>query len=296
MRLLLSVCMTACLAATAAGAAELTVERAKAILPRADLSTLKTDAQRGEFLEVAGDTFDYAGCNDTLARCLQANVTDKHALRMAELVKALVLTGAPASSVIDSVERYYASFAAKKRARLDDQDCGQLGDPKAKVVLVEFSDYQCPHCSKVVKPVHEMISALEGKVRWCAKYFPIVSIHPRAMISAEVAEYAKGQKKFWEMSELLFGHQEELDDYSLKKYAKQLGMDGDKMLKEVNAGNFDAAVNRQLKEGEAAGVNATPSFYFNGRFFDLPITTEFLVFSALDEEEWQSNSGAWGKQ
>lgn len=284
------------LAATAAKASELTVDRARQILPRVDLSSLKNDAQRAEFLEIAGDTFDYAGCNDTLARCLQANVTDKHALRMAELVKALILAGQPTSAVIDSVERYYASFAAKKRVHLDDQDCAQLGDAKAKVVLVEFADYQCPHCAKVQKPVHDLVTSLPGKVRLCSKYFPITSIHPRAMISAQVAEYAKGQKKFWEMSDLLFAHQEELDDVSLKHYARQLGLDGDKMLKEANAGNFDAAVNRQFKEGEAAGVNATPSFYFNGRFMDLPITSEFLVFSAVDEEEWQANNGAWAKQ
>jgi protein-disulfide isomerase len=286
----------ALLVAAAAPAAELTAERAQKILPRVDLGSLTNDSQRAEFLEVAGDTFDYAGCNDTLARCLQANVTDKHALRMAELVKALILSGQPTSGVIDTVERYYASFAAKKRVHLDDQDCGSLGDAKAKVVLVESSDFQCPHCSKVQKPVHDLVMQLAGRVRLCSKYFPIMSIHPRAMISAQVAEYAKGQKKFWEMSDMLFAHQEELDDVSLKRYAKQLGLDGDKMLKEANAGNFDAAVNRQFKEGEAAGVNATPSFYFNGRFMDLPITSEFLVFSAVDEEEWQANNGAWSKQ
>src|SRR3954466_12887127 len=123
--------------------AGLSEERARQILPRADLHDL-TDAQRAQFLEIAGDTFDYAGCNDTLARCLQANVTDTHALRMTELIKALLVHGSNPSQIIDTVERYYASFAANKRVRIEDQDCGQLGDPKAKVVVVEFSDYQCP--------------------------------------------------------------------------------------------------------------------------------------------------------
>ncbi|HEY2029505.1 MAG TPA: thioredoxin domain-containing protein [Myxococcales bacterium] len=276
---------------------ELTNERARQILPRADLSTL-TDAQRAAFLEVAGDTFDYAGCSDTLARCLQANVTDTHALRMTELVKALLLHGATSSSIIDTVERYYASFAANKRAKLDPDDCGTLGDDKAKVVVVEFSDYQCPHCAHAVKPLHDMVSDMQGKVRLCSKYFPLTQVHPRAMISAEVAEYAKTQKKYWEMSQLLFTHQEELDDASLKRFAKQLGLDGDKMLRDAYAGRFDAVVNRQMKEGEAAGVQGTPALYFNGRPYleALPIATEFLVFSAQDEEEWQSNHGAWAKR
>src|SRR5437868_15180722 len=88
--------------------AELSEERARQILPRADLSALN-DTQRAQFLEIAGDTFDYAGCNDTLARCLAGNVADKHALRMTDLIKALILTGYDSSAVIDNVERYYAS-------------------------------------------------------------------------------------------------------------------------------------------------------------------------------------------
>jgi protein-disulfide isomerase len=293
--MLLLLLVSSLLAAPEASPAELPNDRAQKILPRADLGSLN-DRQRAQFLEVAGDTFDYAGCNDTLARCLQANGSDTHALRMTELVKALILQGDPSSSIIDTVERYYAGFAANKRVRLDDQDCGQLGDPKAKVVLVEFSDYQCPHCARAAKPLQEVVSAMPGKVRLCAKYFPISQAHPRALVSAAVAEYAKTQKKFWPMSELLFSHQEELDDASLKSYAKQLGLDGERMLKEVYSGRFDAVVARQFKEGEAAGVRATPSMYFNGRSFILPITREFLVFSAADEDEWQSNNGAWSKQ
>jgi protein-disulfide isomerase len=276
---------------------ELTNERAQQILPRADLSSLN-NRQRAQFLDIAGDTFDYAGCDDTLARCLQAKITDTHALRMTELIKALITEDQPppTGAIIDTVERYYSSFPAKKRAHLDEQDCGSMGDPKSKVVVVEFSDYQCPHCARAAKPLMEMVAAMPGKVRLCSKYFPITNAHPRATIAAQVAEYAKGQKKFWQMSELLFTHQEQLDDYSLKAYAKQLGLDGDRMLKEANAGKFDAVVSRQFKEGEAAGVNATPSMYFNGRFFVLPITSEFLIFSAQDEDEWQSNNGAWSKQ
>jgi protein-disulfide isomerase len=288
--------LAALLAAAPGGpASQLTSDRARQILPRAELSALN-DSQRAQFLEVAGDTFDYAGCNDTLARCLQANVSDPHALRMTDLVKALIVQGDQTSSIIDTVERYYAGFAASKRAHFNDQDCGQLGDAKAKVVLVEFSDYQCPHCAHAAKPLQEVVAAMPGKVRLCSKYFPLTQVHPRAMVSAEVAEYARTQKKFWPMSELLFNHQEELDDASLKGFAKQLGLDGDRMLKEVYAGKFDSVVERQFKEGEAAGVRATPSMYFNGRSFILPITREFLLFSAQDEEEWQSNNGAWAKQ
>jgi protein-disulfide isomerase len=280
-------------AAPQAPASELSAERAAQILPRADLNAL-TDAQRAQFLEIAGDTFDYAGCNDTLAQCLRAGITDRHALRMTELVKGMLVEGYSPSVIIDFVERYYQSFAASKRQKLADSDCPQLGDPKAPVAVVEFSDFQCPHCAAAEKPLHDLVAALPGKVRLCSKYFPLSS-HPRAHQAAAAAEYAARHKKFWEMSELLFGHQDELEDGNLKAYAKQLGLDGAEMVKEIYAGKFDAAIDKQMKEGLDAGVRATPTLYFNGRQFMLPLKSEFLVFSAQDEEEWQRNKGGWDK-
>src|SRR3954468_50520 len=98
----------------------LSEERARQILPRAELHAL-SDAQRAQFLEIAGDTFDYAGCNDTLARCLGADVKDRHALRMTELVKGMLLEGFAPSVILESLERYYAGFT--KRPRLDDAEC-----------------------------------------------------------------------------------------------------------------------------------------------------------------------------
>lgn len=271
----------------------LSEDRAREILPRADLHTLN-DAQRAQFLEIAGDTFDYAGCNDTLARCLGATVTDRHALRMSELVKAMLLEGGNPSQIIEQVERYYASFAPARRQKIDDADCPLLGDPRARVAVVEFSDYQCPHCAHAVQPLHDLVKALPGKVRLCSKYFPLPG-HPRAQIAAACAEFARQKGRFWEMNDLLFSHQEELDDAQLKALARQAGLDGEAMLKQVYAGRFDATIERQKKEGLAAGVNATPTLFFNGRQYTLPIKQEFLVFSAQDEDEWQRNKGGWDK-
>jgi len=274
-------------------AAELSEERARQILPRADLHAL-TDAQRAQFLEIAGDTFDYAGCNDTLARCLGKDVKDHHALRMTELIKGLLLEGYSPSVIIEMVERYYSSFPAGKRLKLNDTECPQLGDPRAPVSVVEFSDFECPHCAAAEKPLRDLVQGLPGKVRLCSKYFPLPS-HPHAQQAAGCAEFARLRGKFWEMSEKLFGHQDELDDAHLKQYAKELGLDGAQMLKEVYAGKFDAIIEKQKKEGLEAGVRATPTLFFNGRLCTLPIKSEFLIFSAQDEDEWQRNKGGWEK-
>jgi protein-disulfide isomerase len=284
--------LIASLVGRAAGAG-LSAERARQILPRADLQSL-TDHQRAQFLEVAGDTFGYAGCNDTLARCLAANVTDTHAPRMAELVKALLLDGFSSSAVIDLVERYYTGFAKEKRQKLADQDCAVLGDPKAPVSVVEFSDYQCPHCATAARPLRELVRSLPAKVRLCSKYFPLPG-HARAQVAAACAEFARQKGRFWEMNDLLFTHQEELGDGELKSYARHLGLDGNAMLRQAYGGRFDGVIERHKKEGADAGLRATPTLYFNGRQYNLPLKLEFLVFSAQDEDEWQRNNGGWDK-
>ena len=266
----------------------LSEEQARRILPRADLSGLG-DEQRAQFLEVAGDVFDYAGCKDTLAKCLGANVDDVHALRMAELVKALLLDGNSPSRVIDQVENYYASFDASKRQALKTNDCPVLGDAKAPVALVEFSDYQCPHCAVANKPLHDLVTGPEkGKARLCAKFFPLPG-HARARIAAGCAEYARRHGKFWPMNDLLFARQDELDDENLKAYAKQVGLDGAQMLKEVYAGKFEAVIESQLQEGMSARVQATPTIFVNGRQHVLPVKLHFLQRSVEDELEWQQN-------
>ena len=280
----------------APSASGLSEERAQQIVPRADLSGL-TDEQRAQFLEIAGDTFDYAGCNDTLARCLGAGVKDKHALRMTELIKALILDGLTPTPILELVERYYGSFGKEKRKQVRSDDCPTLGEKKAPVAVVEYSDYQCPGCAAAVKPLHDMVEGAPGKVHLCFKYFPLPQ-HPRAAIAAACAEFAfkkGGEKKFWEMSGMLFSHQHELEDAQLKSFAAQLGLDGNAMLKEAYAGKFDSTIEKQKQEGLAAMVPSTPSLLFNGRMFVLPLKPNYLLRSVEDEEEWQRGKGNWEK-
>ena len=272
----------------------LSEQEAHARLPRADFTGL-TGEQRAALVELAGDTFDYAGCNSTLAACLRADVKDKHAPRMAKLAAKLIVDGMPPSQIIYTLEQYYGAFPAAKRKKLRSDDCGVLGDPKAPITLVEFSDYQCPHCAAAVKPLHDLVESHKGKVRLCSKYFPLPG-HPRSMQASAAAEYARAKGKFWELNELMFARQEELEDNNLKAYAKQVGLDADALIKEVYKGTYSDLIERHRKEGTEAGVRATPSVYFNGRLNTLPNRLDYLAFSAEDELEWTRNNGAWDKE
>jgi protein-disulfide isomerase len=289
MRLLLA----ALLASTAASAA--TLEEAQKAAPRANLSDL-TDQQRTVFLQVAADVSNYAGCQDTLLKCLAANVKDPHAVRMSELVARLCRLDVSAQVVSDAVEKYYDAFDPKRRAHLKD-DCPTLG--KGPVTIVEFSDYECPHCAKALPVLDELVSnSAKGKARLCARYYPFAS-HPRARVASLCAEYARQHGKFWEMNSALFTHQEMLDDESLKRYARDLGLNGDEMLSQAYGGKFDDAVERSVRQGNIAGVDSTPAVFIDGRQHTLPVQPWFLEFSVNDELQWQKEHGwkfAGGRQ
>ena len=288
MRLLIAAILIAS-AARAEDTKPLTEEQARSIVPRANLQGL-TDAQRGVFLAVATDVYDYAGCNATLAQCLAKDQKDQHALRMAELVKHLASEGAPASPIIEMVERYYNSFAPKNRASLRSDNCPVLGS--GPITLVEFSDYQCPHCAVALQPLDQLVEKdRKGQAKLCSKFFPFSS-HPRARIAALCAEYARQHGKFWEMNGLLFANQESLDDGDLKKYANELGLNADDMLQQAYSGRLDDIVERHIREGTAAGVDSTPSIFIDGRLNALPVKQFYLDFTVDDELAWQTDK-AW---
>jgi protein-disulfide isomerase len=282
-----------CLVASAALAQQaqsnpVTAEQARNIVPRAELSGL-TDAQRGAFVDVATEVFNYAGCQDTLAKCLATTQTDPHAVRMAALVKQFAGEGVAAPQIIQAVEAYYASFEPTQRAPVKAENCPIAG--KGAVTLVEFSDYQCPHCAAAVAPLEELVSrSRKGQVRLCPKYFPFPS-HPRARVAAACSEYARTKGKFWEMNASLFEHQDALEDEDLKRYARQLGLDAEEMMKQVYAGKFDENVEKNRREGMAAGVDSTPAIFIDGRLNVLPIRPWFLAFTIDDELQWQKEKG-----
>ncbi|HEX4382736.1 MAG TPA: thioredoxin domain-containing protein [Myxococcales bacterium] len=277
--------LLALLVSAAASAA--TLDEAKKAAPRADLTGL-TDAQATVFLQVAGDVENYAGCQGTLLKCLDAKVKDPHAVRMADLVAHFARLDAPAQVITNFVEKHYASFDPKSRVQLK-EECPTLG--KGPIAILEFSDYECTHCAKAVPVLDELVTKdRKGKAHLCAKYFPF-SNHPRARLASLCAEYARAHGKFWQMHAKIFEHQEQLDDASLKSYAKELGLNGDEMLAQANAGKFDEVVEKSVRMGNIAGVDSTPTLFFDGRMNALPVLPWFLQFSVDDELQWQKEHG-----
>ncbi len=137
------------------------------------------------------------------------------------------------------------------------------GEPTARVLLIEFSDYQCPFCARHVRetlPQIERDYIRTGKIRYMVRDFPLPT-HPRAFKAAEAAHCASDQGRFWEMYARLFEHQNALDLEVLVQHAQALGLDLAKFQKCLNEGQHAETVRRDLEEGRKAGVRGTPTFF-----------------------------------
>ena len=152
---------------------------------------------------------------------------------------------------------------AVSREKLVKEGSQVLGDKDAKVVIVEFSDFQCPAC-KAAHPIVKRVTSEYGKkILFVYRHFPLIAAHQYALKAAEAAEAAGEQGKFWEYHDLLFANQENLKTENLKKYAEELGLDMNKFNEALDSGKFKDKVTSDMDDGENLGVSSTPTFFIN---------------------------------
>jgi protein-disulfide isomerase len=138
------------------------------------------------------------------------------------------------------------------------------GTADAKVTIVEFSDFECPFCSKAEESVTQVEEKYAGKVRVVYRHFPL-SFHSHAQKAAEAAACAEEQGKFWEMHKQLFANQRALEVADLKSHAAAIGLDAAKFADCLDNSKTKAKVEADAKAGSEAGVNGTPAFFINGK-------------------------------
>jgi predicted DsbA family dithiol-disulfide isomerase len=138
------------------------------------------------------------------------------------------------------------------------------GPSNAPITIVEFSDYQCPYCSRAEETVKKVMDEYKGKIRLFYRDYPL-PFHAQAQKASEAALCAADQNKYWEMHEKLFANQQALAVPQLKEHAKGLGLDAGKFDKCLDGGDKAKLVETSKKAGEEAGVNGTPHFFINGR-------------------------------
>ena len=169
------------------------------------------------------------------------------------------------------------------RLRVEAGDNPSRGPVDAPVTIIEFSDFQCPFCSRATGTVKKLEEAYPGKIRFVYRDFPLVQIHPRAARAAEAAACANDQGKFWAMHDALFSHQDKLEDADLKQRAADLGLDAALFGACLDSGRHTAEVKKDQSEGERYGVASTPAFFVNGRL--IVGAQPYETFARVVEEE-----------
>lgn len=158
------------------------------------------------------------------------------------------------------------------------------GNPKAKIQITEYSDFQCPYCQKGADMISAVYDKYKDQVNIAFSNFPLTSIHPYALRAAEAADAAGYQGKFWEMHDLLFANQKNLTDSDLESYAKKLGLDMDKFTLYFNNTNIKDKMLKQEEDASKteydelaldaskkvvvkgkAKIQGTPAFLINGK-------------------------------
>lgn len=145
------------------------------------------------------------------------------------------------------------------------------GSATPKVTVVEFSDLQCPACAAAEPTVRAITLANPDTVKLVYRQFPLVTIHKNALAASQASEVARSVGKFWEFHHILLDRQTDWDklsgDDAHKKfieYAGLIGIPAELMEQGIKDGTFNDDVTADMADGDALGVNATPTFYVNG--------------------------------
>lgn len=180
-----------------------------------------------------------------------------------------------------------AEFALDKISPLDHVK----GAASSTVVLIEYSDFQCPACRAYYPLIRELVQTYGDRIAIVYRHYPLKSIHINAEPAAWASEAAANQGKFWEMHDLLFEKQAEWEKASDPKtifgeYATLLGLDKAKFLADLDSKQVKNIVNDQRQSALKNGFNATPTFVLNGKQIQNPQGLEafkILINQAIKE-------------
>lgn len=171
-----------------------------------------------------------------------------------------------------------APTTKKTLAALTDADHVRGNLDKAKVVLVEYSDYECPFCGRHHPTMQALADKYGDDVAWVYRHFPLTSIHPQAYPAALAAECANEQGKFWEYTDELVENQSSLNDTYYSKLAGDLGLNASKFSDCYESEKYKSVVDGDMATARAAGVTGTPATFVNGQ----------LISGAVDQATFES--------
>jgi Na+/H+ antiporter NhaA len=152
------------------------------------------------------------------------------------------------------------------------------GPDDAPVTLLEYGDFECTYCGQAESAIRELLSEHGDDVRYVWRHLPLTDVHPTAQLAAEASEAAAAQGRFWDMYDILLGHQDELSPRDLSRHAAELGLDVERFRDELRRREHASRVSEDVASADESGVSGTPTFFINGRrhygVYDLAALTE----------------------
>jgi predicted DsbA family dithiol-disulfide isomerase len=207
------------------------------------------------------------------AHSLYTSVTTDKACKRASFAARFVVFLAALSLPDDELQQHYEERFVTPNHGECKPDAQVRGEEKARLVICEFSDYQCPHCRAAEPALRKILDEYKGRVKLLFKNFPLSS-HADARPAAAAALAAAKQGRFWPMHDLLFEHQDKMGTADLEKYARELKLDLGKWQADLAAAG--ERVDADRAEGMALHVDHTPTIYIGGREYRGPLRYEFL--------------------
>jgi protein-disulfide isomerase len=208
-----------------------------------------------------------------VAECRVKDPNCSYSRGLASVTVAAIKAGKSADQAI--AESKASKFGTRPTPKLldDPVPIPTLGSPAmgpatAPITLVEFSDFQCPYCSKAVAQINATLKAYPNDVRLIFKQYPLVELHPAAAISAAASLAAHAQGKFWAMHDVMFANRPKLSRESILAWAKEIGLDMKRFTADLDSDAIKKAVARDRANGDKAGVEGTPTVFLNGQRYN----------------------------
>lgn len=249
-----------------------------ATLPGVDLSGL-TPAQKKVALEALRAQPCICGCGMQVAECRvkDPNCADSRALA-ASMVKAVKEGKSPRQTVAESDlvrRRTGAARLLESPVPIPVQGAPVRGPADARVTIVEFSDFECPFCSKAAAKIEAIRQAYVKDLRLVYKQYPL-STHPNAKAAAEASLAAHEQGKFWPMHDKLFAKSKSLSTETIDSIAREIGLDMTRFEADVHSAKIAQLVKKDMADGDKVYLDSTPTVFINGRRYNGPIDLDVL--------------------
>ena len=162
-------------------------------------------------------------------------------------------------------------------AKLVDEHDHVLGPEDAPVTLVEYGDFQCPHCRTAHFYLKSVLATMGDDMRFVFRHMPLTQVHPMAQPAAEAAEAAGAQGQFWPMHDLIYENQDLLSPALLTRLGQRLGLDMQRFTDDVDAHRFLPKVKEDFMSAVRSGAAGTPSFFVNGEPYEGSFDDESLI-------------------